>query len=190
MINKRNISLITSEIFSALLIEQGITTWQEATKYIQQLPYGRNANREDLSLVITEEKGTCSSKHALLKSIAQENKIENVKLILCIFKMTIKNTPGIGRHILESGLPYIPEAHCFLSINGERADFTAPSSTIKRIEQDILSETEIAPIQVAQWKVDFHKWYIQAWRISEEIEIDFDTIWEVREKCIISLSDS
>jgi hypothetical protein len=182
------VPLIASEKLSTLLIKQGITTWQEAAKYIQDLPYGRNKNREDVSLVITERKGTCSSKHALLKTIADENKIANVKLLIGMYKMTQKNTPGIKDHILKSSLSYIPEAHCYLKINEERVDFTAPTSSIKQIEKDIISETEIAPSQVAQWKVDFHKQFIKDWRISENIKMDFDTIWNLREKCISSLS--
>ena len=186
----RNILLNSSEILSALLIVQDITTWQGVTKYIQQLPYGRNKNREDLSLVILERKGTCSSKHAMLKTIANENNIEKVKLIIGLYKMTEENTPGIGNHLQESGLDYIPEAHCYLMINGERADFTSPTAAISKIEKAILLETEIAPNQVTKWKVEFHKQFIRDWIISEAIEIDFDTIWEVREKCIMSLSGS
>lgn len=29
----------------------GIKTWNELTKYIQNLPYGRNANRHDLTVI-------------------------------------------------------------------------------------------------------------------------------------------
>lgn len=190
MSSNGDILLSSSEIISALLIEQGITTWDQAMKHIQQLPYGRNANRKDLSLVISEGKGTCSSKHALLKAIADENKIDGVKLILGIYKMTEDNTPGIGNHISKSGLSYIPEAHCYLKLNGERKDFTSPSSSISRINNVILCETEIAPGQVSVWKVDFHRQFIKTWRISEGIEMKFDAIWALREKCITALSCS
>lgn len=190
MKQRDNILLNASEILSGLLIAKDITTWQDALSYIQQLSYGRNTNRSDLSLVITNEKGTCSSKHALLKTIANENKIEGVQLILGMYKMTKKNTPGIGDHISKSELPYIPEAHCYLKIHGERRDFTSPSSSIKKIEKDILTEIEIAPSQVAQWKVDFHKQFIKDWNISEGIHKDFDRIWMIREQCISSLSNS
>ena len=71
----------------------GINNWNELTKYIQNLPYGRNSNRHDLSLVLREKQGTCSSKHAFLKEIAAENKLENIKLYIGIYKMNSrKNT--------------------------------------------------------------------------------------------------
>ena len=34
------------------------------------------------------------------------------------------NTPKIGETILESGLEYIPEAHCYLKLNNQRIDIT------------------------------------------------------------------
>ncbi len=184
------IRLSTSETLSALLIERGVTIWDDAISYIQHLPYGRNANRKDLSLVITEGKGTCSSKHAALKTIADENDIEGVQLILGMYKMTQENTPGIGNYITKSGLSFIPEAHCYLLLNGERLDLTSPSSSIGRIENAILIETEMAPNQVSEWKVDYHKQFINAWIISEGIKLDFNAIWEIREKCIAALSNS
>lgn len=186
----KTIILNASETLSSLMIAKEITNWQETLAYIKHLPYGRNSNRVDLSLVITEEKGTCSSKHALLKAIANENKIEAIQLILGMYKMNPNNTPGIGNFITESGLIYIPEAHCYLKINGERVDVTSPASSIAKIEKDILSEIEITPDQVAEWKVDYHKQFIRDWRISEGINMNFDGIWNLRENCISSLSNS
>lgn len=103
--------LKSNKELSKLVKERGITTWNELLPHIRQLPYGRNKIRTDFSLVITEEQGTCSSKHAFLKAIADENYL-NVKLILCLFKMTEKNTPGIGTELTKNGIEFIPEAHC------------------------------------------------------------------------------
>lgn len=190
MRSKDQILVSASETISALLIAKDITTWQEVIKYIQELSYGRNSHRADLSLVISEGKGTCSTKHALLKTIAEENNIAGVQLILGMYKMTEENTPGIGLNISKSGLSYIPEAHCYLKIDGKRKDYTNSSSNIEKIETAILSETEITPNQVSEWKVDFHKKFIKAWRISEGIKMDFETIWLIREQCITSLSNT
>lgn len=63
-----------------------ISTWEELTTYVQKIPYGRNSIRDDFSLVVTENRGTCSSKHALLKSLALEFNQENVELVLYFSK--------------------------------------------------------------------------------------------------------
>lgn len=79
---------------TTIIKNSGIETWNELIKYVKKLPYGRNSNRTDFGLVISEEKGSCSSKHALLKKVADLNNIENVKLILGMYRMSQNNTPN------------------------------------------------------------------------------------------------
>lgn len=90
-----NQNLNSNKTLTYLAKSKGLHTWNELLYHVRQLPYGRNKSRTDFSLVISEAKGTCSSKHAFLKSIADENEFP-VKLILCLYKMSEKNTPGIG----------------------------------------------------------------------------------------------
>lgn len=182
--------LNSSKVLTQELLHIGIYTWEDLIVYVSSLPYGRNSNREDFSLVLKEQKGSCSSKHALLLQVAIENKLSNVQLILAMYKMNEINTPGIGADISEGSLPYIPEAHCYLKINGIRVDLTSKTSDIKRIEMDILNEIEIAPKQVVVWKVGYHKQYIKEWLISEGIQKTFEEVWSIRERCIQNLTFS
>ena len=41
---------------STLAKELGLFDWNLLIQHIKQLPYGRNSNREDLSLVLTQKK--------------------------------------------------------------------------------------------------------------------------------------
>lgn len=168
----------------------GIRTWDELKSYVRALPYGRNTNRKDLSLVISEKRGTCSSKHAFLKLIAKLNNIPNVELILCLYKMKLENTPGIGNYLKEAKLTYIPEAHCYLVDHGINLDLTNKNSTITRIEDDIIEEISIASHEVSEFKVNYHKDYLMQWIIKERIPLSFDQIWSTRELCIASLADN
>lgn len=170
------------------LVALQVDTWTKALEYIQSLPYGRNANRKDYDLVLQEKKGTCSSKHALLKAIADLNQIPNVKLILGLYKMNEANTPNIGKEISKAQLAYIPEAHCYLQMNGKRMDVTSSHSEFSKIEKDILLEKEILPEQVADFKVDFHRNYLKNWIAENNIPYSFDEIWAMREACIKNLS--
>ena len=85
--------LTSKDKLTNLVRSKGIETWNELTEFIKTLPYGRNKNRTDFGLVISEKKGTCSSKHALLKSIADLNNILNIDLVIGIYRMTELNTP-------------------------------------------------------------------------------------------------
>jgi hypothetical protein len=184
-VRHRNFNSIDN--LTTLVKDNGIKNWSELIEFTQKLPYGRNQNREDFSLVIKENKGTCSSKHSFLKKVADLNNFDNVKLILGMYRMNDLNTPKIGNTILESGLEYIPEAHCYLKLNNQRIDITNNDSNIENLINDILEEIEIEPEQVNIFKVDFHKKYLQNWISKNEIKIDFERVWEIREQCIKKL---
>lgn len=180
--------LTSDDALTALARRHRLHSWSDVIKYTHQLPYGRNSNREDFSLVLTEQKGTCSSKHALLKLIADANNIPEVQLILCLYKMSEKNTPNIGTALSKVGLSYIPEAHCYLNIEGIRLDITKTNSTIESISIDIIQESEISPDQVSDYKVAYHKNYIKHWLQSGFTPLSFEEVWEIREQCISNLS--
>ena len=173
---------------SRLALDAGLSNLEMCMSYLRALPYSRNSNRTDLGLVFTEGKGTCSSKHAALKAIALEQEIHAVQLILCLYKMSADNTPGIGTHIRDANLEYLPEAHCYLDIDGEKLDLTSTSASLARIENDILHEEIIKPDQVGTYKVTAHKKFVQDWLASEHIEKSFEEVWSIRESCIASLS--
>ena len=181
--------LLSTEPLSSLAVSKGIETWEQLLKFVQLLPYGRNSNRNDFSLVLREEKGSCSSKHALLKLIADENRIPDVKHILAIYRMNRSNTPGIGFKLENQGLKYISEAHCCLKIGNSYEDFTTVSSTYERLKDDILIEKEIKPFQVIQDKIDFHRKFMKDWLDQENIALNFEQVWMIRETCIKNLSD-
>jgi hypothetical protein len=162
--------------------------FKELIDKIKNLPYGRNANRYDFSLVISENKGTCSSKHAFLKDFADKNEIENVKLYIGIFKMSEANTPKLGDLLLRNNIEYIPEAHCYLKINQIPVDATTSDSFYDKIKQDIMEEIEIIPNQVSDFKVEYHKAFLKKWIKETNQNNTFEEIWKIREQCIEKLS--
>lgn len=177
-----------SKPLSHLLHRKELTTWTEAIKYVLALPYGRNSSKSDLSFVVKEGKGTCSTKHAFLKAIADENGIEHVDLVLCIYLMTERNTPCILPVLSEHQLDGIPEAHCYLRIEGNSVDVTTPNADLTRILPDKLEEELIQPHQIGEYKIKTHRRFIERWIESSEIDYSVETLWQIREKCIAQLS--
>ena len=155
---------------------------------VKNIPYGRNANREDFSLLITENKGTCSSKHAFLKDYASKNNIKNVSLFIGIYKMNEKNTK-IGLILKDNNLEYLPEAHCYLKVNGNVMDVTSKESNFENLKNDILEEIEIKAHQVSEFKIKYHQDFIKKWIINNQINYKFEDIWKIREQCIAKLSE-
>lgn len=181
--------ITSTEVLSELAKSKKLFTWLELVDYVKHLPYGRNANRTDLSLVLKEGKGSCSSKHAFLKELARENSKDEVELILAIYKMNAENT-NIGTVIKENSLEYIPEAHCYLKVNGDSIDITSAESDFNNIKEAILFEQAIIPEQVGEFKVSFHKDFVKKWIKEKKINFSFEEIWDIREECIAFLSKS
>lgn len=173
---------------SYLLRNKSIHSFEALMQFVKALPYGRNSNRENFGLVIQEAKGTCSSKHAYLKSVAEENKFSDVKLILGIFKMSGSNIPEIKSVLAQYSLPYIPEAHCYLKVNDKRIDCTNLSFDINDHLEDILIEKEISPSDVNDFKIQFHQDFIQSHITKMNWDITLEKLWEIREQCIQVLS--
>ncbi len=167
----------------------GIHDMQTFMNFIMHIPYGRNSDRSNPELVLSEMKGTCSTKHALVKMVADENELTEIKLMLGIYKMNRDNTPNIGDELEKHGLKYIPEAHCYLKMNDEEIDLTSAHSSFDKIKDDLIMEMEISPIQTGDFKVHFHKQFIGDWIAEEKIQFSFDDIWHIREACIKRLSD-
>lgn len=166
--------------------ELEIYTFSDAMNFIKNLPYGRNSNRENLILVLDEMKGTCSSKHALLKSLANENEQSEIKLMLGIFKMSESNTPKIKNTLNKFEVEYIPEAHNYLKINNKIYDCTTSNSSELNFINDLILEIDIEPHQVVDFKVGFHKKFLKDWIKSQPFSLD--EIWKIRELCIADLS--
>lgn len=169
------------------IIEAGIVTWNDLIRSVQNFHYERNSNRFDLDLVWEERKGTCSSKHAFLKHISELNDIPNVKLLLAFYKMDEQNTPGVGTVLEEYSLQFIPEAHCYLSINNEVLDITKVNSDFADYSAAILETKEIKPTDVIENKITWHRQFLAKWIEEHQLEITLDELWFIREKCIQAL---
>lgn len=185
----KHLSFTSNDALTTLVKDASIQHWSDLVEHIRTLPYGRNLNREDFSLVLKENKGTCSSKHAFLKKIADLNHFESVQLIIGMYKMNHVNTPKIGNTLLDSGLSYVPEAHCYLKLNGKRIDITTLHSNIEHLRESILEEIEIKPEQVNTFKVEYHQKYLKEWIKKENIPLRFEELWRVREHCIKKLGE-
>jgi len=166
------------------------TDLRAAAKYICGLSYGRNSDPGDPLIVLTEQRGTCSTKHALLRRLAIEQELD-IALVLGIYEMTERNTPGVGPVLRRHGLISLPEAHCYLRAGRERIDITRASlehhgEPIERF----LHEEEIDPEQITHYKTAVHKEFLMKWMADKRglNELSFDEVWEVREACIAGLS--
>jgi len=176
-------ALDNKKAITTMFTRRGIFTFQSACDYVHKLPYGRNTDRSDWALVLQENKGACSTKHALLKALADELFID-IDLVVGIYAMTAKNTLGIAQVLSKHNIEYIPEAHCYLKFKNTRYDFTRFNATAIEPINEFYSEKSITPHEIGDVKVNFHTNYIYR-KYGREA---FKKIWSIREECIKAIS--
>jgi hypothetical protein len=166
-----------------------------AAQYVCELPYGRNSNPNDPLVVLAERRGTCSTKHALIRRLAIEQEYD-LALMLGIYEMTERNTPGVEAVLRRYGLSSLLEAHCYLrnKINDKCIDVTRTVSQHGRGESTklFLHEEEIDPTQITGYKTGVHKKFLRQWMAGNDNlnRFSFEQIWAVREECIAGLNPS
>lgn len=173
---------------STALLRAGCSTIRDSARFLCELPYGRNTNRADYRLVLPEQRGTCSTKHALLAAAARECDLP-LSLTIGIYDMTEANTPGVGRVLRANSLSAIPEAHCYLTYQGQRLDITRSDVTPRASMGPFHREWPIEPSQIGEYKVRLHQEYLREWLADHpELRLGPEEIWRIREQCILSLS--
>ena len=166
----------------------GIKTFAEAAKWVNDLDYRRNSDKNNVLCLFTEHCGTCSTKHALLKRLANENGHNELRLMLAIFAMNALNTPALKEILEKYKLDYIPEAHNFLRTTHDLLDYTGIPAGDSNFALHILTEIEVQPEQITDFKVDYHREYLRQWIIENQIPYSLDELWSIREECIKALT--
>jgi hypothetical protein len=173
---------------TAAFVAAGVRDFRAAAAYVNQLPYGRTANRNDLLGVLREGRGTCSTKHAILSRLAQEQSIK-IALVIGIYRMNARNTPGVGLVLEKYGLDSLPEAHCFLRYAEMRVDVTRAGSNPCEQISEFMYEEDISPDQIGEYKTSLHRRFLGQWmgEVTATTRYSLDELWQIREACITAL---
>lgn len=108
---------------SRVFLGLGVGTFHKACGYVKSLPYGYNSDRDAPLILFKEGKGTCTTKHAVIASLAGELDLPVVKC-LGVYAMTPALVNGVEVILARYGLPFLPMLHCFLRSGEVRVDLT------------------------------------------------------------------
>lgn len=174
---------------SKAFLERGIDDFSNACLHVQALPFARNENPIDFLSVLSEEKGTCSTKHALLATLALENGREDIELMVGIFLMNEETHPQLKSIFEADEIIGVPENYAFLRCGQQRFDFSNSNWSLVDYEHRIVREQRCDPGQMHDWKPMIHKHYIGGWLKRQQLERSEEEIWSLREKCLAQLMD-
>ncbi|MEO6659943.1 MAG: hypothetical protein ABIN44_06425 [Burkholderiaceae bacterium] len=164
---------------------RGFNSFEQLAEHVRLLPYSRTANNEDCCAVLREGRGTCSSKHQLLAAVAQDCGHPEIQLTVGIYEMCEANTPGVGTVLSAASLASIPEAHCYLTVDGKRLDFTGLASGESSPFESLVAELAVPISGLTQLKLHLHKEALAAWARVHGVTVE--AAWATREACIAAL---
>jgi hypothetical protein len=177
-------SLNPRHLLGHACLARGLRTFDEAARHVEALTYSRPTGG-DVAAVLTEGAGTCSSKHRFLAQLAHENGRHEICLTVGIYMMEERNTPGVGLTLAAAGLDSLPEAHCYLALDGYRHDFTGLARGEAAPLESLVSEYQVTPAALPAFKVREHRHFLSDWALRRGL--DPDTVWRTREACIAAL---
>lgn len=175
-----------SRLVAEAVVALGFSSFDGLARHVAALPFGRVVRSGDPLAVLREGRGTCSSKHQLLATVAQGCGRFEVMLTVGLYAMSEANTPGVGAVLAAASLDAIPEARCYLTIDHQRLDFTGGPRGRTSPFASLAAEYFLAPEVLADRKPQLHRQALAQWAgphgLSEQ------SAWELREACIAALS--
>lgn len=140
-------AIVAGRVVSDRFLSLGIHRFREACRYVHQVPYGYNSDRDDLMILFKEGFGSCTTKHAVIATLAHELGLPIGKSI-GIYAMTEAIVTGSGEILAKYSLPYVPMVHCFLAGGGVRVDLTEGNRNGKNRPIDNFLYTENVPANI------------------------------------------
>jgi len=130
---------------SKKFLELGIKSFKEACEYVHNIDYGYNTNYDDEMIFFKENKGTCTTKHAVIAGLAEELNIRLHKHV-GIYKLTEEISTNTNEILKKYNIPYVPMAHCFLVYKDFRFDLTEGNCNGKNTTiKNFIHEEEVDP---------------------------------------------
>jgi len=112
---------------------------------VHALPYGYNSDKNDLMILFKENMGTCTTKHAVIGTLAEELGLPVAKHV-GIYRMTEDLVTGTNAILDKYNLPNVPMLHCFLVYDRYRVDLTEGNHNGKnRAIDEFLFTAEVTP---------------------------------------------
>ena len=164
----------------------GITSFKEACFYVHQIPYGYNTDKDNKYILFTEGKGSCTSKHGVVATLAEELGIPVFKNV-GVYKFTEEISRGTRQILAKYDLPYIPMVHCFLVYDKFRFDLTEGNKNGKEMSiEEFIQVNQVIPFITRKDEYLLFREIVKAKVLpSHEMHgVEMKTILQAREEAI------
>jgi len=130
---------------SKKFLDLGISSFKDACLYVHNQEYGYNTDYDDKMIFFKENKGTCTSKHAVIAALAEELEIPLYKYV-GVYKFSEEISNGVNKILEKYNIPYVPMNHCFLVYKDYRFDLTEGNNNGKKMSiENFIHVQKVAP---------------------------------------------
>ena len=179
-------------LMASTFLDMDVKSFHQACRYVHELPYGYNSDRDDPMTLFKENMGSCTTKHAVIATLAAELQIDIDKHI-GIYAMTEALVTGAKEILERYRLPYLPMVHCFLVFETHRVDLSEGNRNGKNGPiDDFLYTTKVAPcISAKDEYLRYRKALIDHVLLRPEFrDVDIKTILKAREEGLVLLREN
>jgi hypothetical protein len=176
-------------LISSVFMDFGIISFHHACRHVHEMPYGYNSDRDDLMILFKEEKGSCTTKHTVIATLAAELGLPIEKNV-GIYAMTEDLVTGTKKIVEKYQLPYVPMVHCFLVYDNHRVDLSEGNKNGKNgpIDRFFYTERVAANISAKDEYLLYRRALKDHVLPREELHgVDMKTILKAREEGIALL---
>lgn len=181
--------ITSAGVVSDKFLSLGVKTVVDACRYLHELPYGYNSSKDDIMIVFKEKMGTCTTKHSVIATLAEELDLPVTKTI-CIYAMIEEIVTGTNFILEKYNLPYVPMVHCFLEYDRFKVDLTEGNNNGKNrsIEEFLYTEKVKPHISQKEEYLLYRKALDHHILTRDEMKgIDMKTVLHAREEGIVLL---
>lgn len=184
-------SLISPEKgeYSQKFSELGVSSFRDACLFVHNLEYGYNSDPDNKWILFKEMKGSCTTKHAVIATLALELGIPLHKHV-GVYKFTEDICVGASKITEKYSLPYIPMVHCFLVYKSYKFDLTEGNFNGKKTSiEEFIHDEEVIPFITRTDEYNLYRTIVDKFVLtSREMKgIKIHTILKGREEAITLL---
>lgn len=177
---------------SKKFLELGIRSFRKACDYVHDIEYGYNTNYDDKMIFFKENKGSCTSKHAVIAGLAEELNIPLYKYI-GVYKFTEEISTSANEILKKYKISYVAMLHCYLVFKDFRFDLTEGNCNGKNTTiEEFIHERKVNPFISRKDEYLLFKKILKEYVLpSKEMEgISERTLLKAREESIILLKEN
>ena len=179
-----NLTLKGQNKLNKRFIEFGCVDFHSACNWLWKLPYQTNET-SDVNSVFVEGCGTCTTKHGVAATLAEELGLQ-IHKYLVFYRLDDSIIRGAGDVMERCNVPFIPGRHCVLGFEGFFTDLTWGNQTGKLIDLvDFELYVRVPPFPSHQESEDLYAWAL-SWYQKDEPKLknlSIEDAISIRKEC-------